>query len=243
VVLRLAWMFGSVFGLLLPMYLARLLGFKRLSQYLVRLACQSCLRAVGLTLSVTGTPMRGAGAIVANHASWMDIFVLNAVHRIYFVAKSEVAKWPLIGLVARSVGTVFIRRQARDAPQQKAVFLDRITQGDRLLFFPEGTSTDGQRVLPFKSTLFAAFFEEGLRDRMWVQPVTVRYVAPDGYDPWFYAWWGDTEFAAHLLAILSPVRKGEVHLTFHDPLRVSDFPDRKLLASAAEHAVRSGMKD
>lgn len=231
----------SIFALILPMYVLRRLGFKRQSQQLVRLACRSTLRAAGLKLSVEGEPMPRSGAIVSNHVSWMDIFVLNAVHRIFFVAKSEVRSWPMIGLVARAVGTVFIRRSALDASNQVDTILERVSLGDRLLFFPEGTSTDGQRVLPFKSTLFAAFFGEDLKDALWVQPVTLNYRAPEGRDPTFYAWWGDTGFAEHLVAILAHAETGDVRAVFHPPLKVSDFKDRKVLAKRAEELVRSGL--
>jgi 1-acyl-sn-glycerol-3-phosphate acyltransferase len=175
VVLRACAILLSVFALILPMYALRRLGFRRQSQQLVRLACRGCLWAAGLKLSVEGEPIHRSGAIVSNHASWLDIFVLNAVHRVFFVAKSEVRNWPIIGLVARAVGTVFVRRSALDAASQVDTILERINQGDRLLFFPEGTSTDGQRVLPFKSTLFAAFFDDDLKDALWVQPVTLNY--------------------------------------------------------------------
>jgi 1-acyl-sn-glycerol-3-phosphate acyltransferase len=241
VVLRACAILLSIFALILPMYALRRLGFRRQSQQLVRLACRGCLWAAGLKLSVEGEPMHRAGAIVSNHVSWLDIFVLNAVHRVFFVAKSEVRNWPIIGLVARAVGTVFVRRSALDAASQVDTILERINQGDRLLFFPEGTSTDGQRVLPFKSTLFAAFFDDDLKDALWVQPVTLNYRAPEGRDPRFYAWWGDTGFAEHLVAILAHTETGAVKAVFHPPMKVSDFPDRKVLAKRTEELVRSGL--
>ena len=95
--------------------------------------------------------------VVANHASWLDIFALNAPQRIYFVSKDEVRDWPGIGWLARATGTVFIARKSREAGVQARLFETRMAAGHRLLFFPEGTSTDGRRVLPFKTTLFAAF--------------------------------------------------------------------------------------
>jgi 1-acyl-sn-glycerol-3-phosphate acyltransferase len=108
------------------------------------------------------------------------------------------------------------------------------------LFFPEGTSTDGRRVLPFKPTLFEAFFDPGLAPGLRVQPVSVAYHAPDGADPAFYGWWGDMEFAAHLLKVLAHPRGGSVTVVWHAPLVVADFAGRKPLARAAEEAVRAG---
>jgi 1-acyl-sn-glycerol-3-phosphate acyltransferase len=184
--------------------------------------------------------MHHRGAVVANHASWLDIFVLNACDRVYFVSKSEVASWPLIGWLARATGTVFIARNAAEAKVQKHVFEDRLQSGHRLLFFPEGTSTDSLRVLPFKSTLFAAFFADDMKDVMNIQPVSLRYTAPKGEDARLYGWWANMEFAGHLARILSRPRQGRVEVTYHKPLVVADFADRKALAAACEALIRSG---
>jgi 1-acyl-sn-glycerol-3-phosphate acyltransferase len=182
--------------------------------------------------------MAGRGAVVANHASWLDIFVLNAADRVYFVSKDEVSRWPGIGWLARATGTVFITRKGSEAKEQQAIFEARLRAGHRLLFFPEGTSTDGLRVLPFKSTLFAAFFMHGLNHVLCIQPATVIYHAPPGRDARFYGWWGDTGFAPHLLTVLAGRRRGRVEVVLHPPLPVESFPDRKALAQACEAAVR-----
>ncbi|MFN3641778.1 MAG: lysophospholipid acyltransferase family protein [Gemmobacter sp.] len=202
--------------------------------------CRTALAILGIRLTVTGTPLRLPGAMVANHASWLDIFTLNAATRLYFVSKAEVAGWPGIGWLARATGTVFITRKGSDALAQKSLFAARLRAGHRLMFFPEGTSTDGLRVLPFKPTLFAAFFEDALRGQMQIQPVSVTYTAPPGRDPRFYGWWGGMDFGPHLLAVLAAAPQGAVRITFHAPLRVADYPDRKALAAAAEAAVRAG---
>lgn len=184
--------------------------------------------------------MRGTGAVVSNHVSWLDIFALNASKRIYFVSKAEVASWPGIGWLARATGTVFVRRHPREAAKQRALFDARLRAGHRLLFFPEGTSTDGRRVLAFKSTLFAAFYSPDLPG-MQVQPVTLRYVAPEGTRADFYGWWGERGFAESLVSVLAVPRQGRVEVTYHPPLPVAAHPDRKVLARAAETAVRSGL--
>ncbi|MGY6696912.1 MAG: lyso-ornithine lipid O-acyltransferase [Roseinatronobacter sp.] len=216
-------------------------GLRRpLSPYVTQAVCRLALPVLGVRLTVSGHVMRARGALVANHASWLDIFVLNAAARVYFVSKAEVAGWPGIGALARATGTVFIRRNRRDAAQQKLIFEGRLRAGHKLLFFPEGTSSDGLRVLPFKSTLFEAFFAENLRDFMQIQPVSVTYFAPEGRDPRFYGWWGDMEFARHLLAVLGQSGKGAVNLVFHPPLRVAEMDTRKTLANAAENSVRAG---
>ncbi|GFE66793.1 lysophospholipid acyltransferase family protein [Litoreibacter roseus] len=202
--------------------------------------CRMSLRILGLSLHVTGAPMTSHGAMVANHGSWLDIFVLNAHAPIYFVSKSEVAGWPGIGWLARATGTVFINRDRRDAEQQKQVLETRLTAGHRLLFFPEGTSSDGARILPFKSTLFAAFLSGGVKHDISVQPVTVSYTSPLEQDERFYGWWGDMEFGSHMLKVLATKHQGHVEAIYHEPLKVENYSDRKTLARAAERAVREG---
>ena len=182
--------------------------------------------------------MRYPGAVVANHASWLDIFVLNAGKRVYFVSKSEVAGWPGIGWLAKATGTVFITRDAREAATQKAVFEARLSAGHKLLFFPEGTSSDGLRVLPFKSTLFAAFFAPELQGFVRIQPVTVVYRPPAGKDRQFYGWWGDMDFGEHLLKMLAAPAQGSVEVVYHAPVAVADFSDRKALERHCETVVR-----
>lgn len=238
-----------LFGGLAVLFLVRL--FERpftgearpLSAWIPHWACGTALHVLGLGFRSQGQPMTQPGAQVANHGSWIDIYALYRRARVSFVAKSEVAGWPAIGLLSRSVGTVFISRDPKAAVAQRAIFVARLRQGQRLVFFPEGTSTDGTLVLPFKSTLFAAFFEPGLKPHMWIQPVTLRYTAPDGQDPRFYGWFGDMTFAPHLIAVLAAPRHGHVEVIYHPPLRVADFPGRKALAAAAEAAVRAGLSD
>jgi 1-acyl-sn-glycerol-3-phosphate acyltransferase len=205
--------------------------------------CRAALGILGMRYQIRGSVMQETGAVVANHSSWLDIFALNARKRVYFVSKSEVADWPGIGWLARATGTVFIRRDARDAGRQRAIFEERLKAGHKLVFFPEGTSTDGLRVLPFKSTLFAAFFAPELKDILWIQPVTVIYSAPEGEDPRFYGWWGDMGFGPHLLTTLAARRPGGVTVVYHPPLKVSEARDRKSLARECEVIVRSAFPD
>ncbi len=242
-VLRGALVGGLAYGCLVLLLLVRLVEAplcrpaRPVTPHITRFVCRNALRLMGLRLRVTGRPMTERGALVANHASWLDIFVLNASDCIYFVAKAEVARWAGIGWLARATGTVFIARRGSEAKAQEALFRDRLLAGHRLLFFPEGTSTDGLRVLPFKPTLFAAFFADGLREALHVQPVTVVYRAPPGGDPRFYGWWAEMDFAPHLARVLAQAPQGSVEVTYHPPLRVAGFADRKALAAEAERAV------
>ncbi len=217
-------------------------GRRRWSPWVTVAVCRLALRLIGLRVLRRGDVMTQPGGIVANHGSWLDIFVLNALGPVCFVAKSEVARWPVVGWLARATGTVFIRRERRDARVQRALLLARLKAGQRLLFFPEGTSADGLSVLPFKSTLFAAFFMPETGPDTWVQPISLRYRAPAGRDPRFYGWWGEMSFFPHLLKVLGAPRQGGVFLCCQAPLRVADFSDRKALAEACESAVRAGMR-
>lgn len=205
--------------------------------YITKTVCRAALRIIGLKLSVRGTPMENRGAMVANHASWLDIFVLNACAPMYFVAKSEVAAWAGIGWLARATGTVFIARKGVEAKRQQQLFEDRLRANHRLMFFPEGTSTDSLRVLPFKSTLFAAFFTHGLETVMHIQPVTVIFHAPKGADARFYGWWGDMNFASHLRSVLSAPRQGHVEVVFHPEVPVDTFASRKELAAYCQRVI------
>lgn len=245
VLARGAAMVAVIYGGLLVLLALRLVerplcGERRpLTSWIPHLACRVTLAILGMGYAVTGRPMTVPGAVVANHASWLDIFVLNAGQRVFFVSKSEVAGWPGIGWLARAAGTVFINRKGSEARVQQRLFEERLRAGHRLLFFPEGTSTDSLRILPFKSTLFAAFFSHGLEHAMHIQPVTVRYVAPEGCDPRFYGWWGDMDFGSHLVTLLACGRPGRVEITLHEPLPVDGFDGRKGLAARCEAVVRS----
>nr|WP_240989058.1 lysophospholipid acyltransferase family protein [Salipiger mangrovisoli] len=201
--------------------------------------CRLVFVILGMRHVARGPRMSGPGAYVANHSSWLDIFALNARRNVLFVSKAEVAGWPGIGLLAKLTGTVFINRDRLEARAQPKVIEERLLAGDRLLFFPEGTSTDGVRVLPFKTTLFEAFLSEDLRFEMQVQPVTVIYHAPLGAAPAFYGWWGDMALGPHLVKVLGARRQGHVEVVYHAPLRVAEFADRKALARAAEARLRS----
>ena len=238
---------ATTFGGLLVLLLVRLVerplhGLSRpWTPHVTQWVCRMAFRWMALPREVRGRMMAHEGIVVANHSSWLDIFALNASKRIYFVSKAEVASWPGIGWLARATGTLFIARDPRQARAQQALFEERLRAGHKLLFFPEGTSTDGVRVLPFKPTLFASLFADGLREVAWVQPVTVAYHPPDGADPRFYGWWGNMGFGDALLRVLARRRQGRVVVTYHAPLRVAGFAGRKALAQAAEAAVRGGL--
>ena len=200
------------------------------------------LALLGLKIRVTGAPMSGPGALVANHAGWIDVVALQRASRAFFVAKAEVSGWPAIGAIGRAIGTEFIERRPAEARRQNEALKRRLLDGDLLCLFPEGTSTDGRRVLAFNASLFAVFMDGDLRDRIAVQPVTLRYRPREGLPATLYAWWGEMEFGAHLGLVLAVSTGGAVDVMFHEPLRPADFADRKALAARARCVVAEGFQ-
>jgi 1-acyl-sn-glycerol-3-phosphate acyltransferase len=207
-------------------------------------------RLFGIRVTAIGVPIQDRGVLmVANHTSYFDLLVLSSVARVSFVAKSEVADWPLFGTLAKLQETVFVERTRRSqAGEARDHIRERLMQGDALVLFPEGTSNDGNRVLPFKSALMGAVEvemdadDQGRARRVPVQPVSVTYVGLHGmpmgreYRPLF-AWYGDMELVPHLweAAKTGPI---EVVVEFHAPLTADSIGGRKALAVAAETIIR-----
>ena len=172
--------------------------------------------------------------VVANHISWLDIFVLNAVHPVRFVAKSELARWPVVSQMIRGAGTVFIERERRRDTHRVNHQLARVLAGgDVVAIFPEGTTTDGTDVLPFKSSLLQPIVEA----QGHVQPVAIRYRTPDGAISQAPAYVGDTSFAASFWTVC-----GERRITVHlhaQPALPARVGHRRELARAAEASIRT----
>lgn len=214
----------------------------RLPSFYHRLVC----RILGIAIERRGTPSPARPTLfVANHTSYLDIEILGAAIPGSFVSKADVDGWPLFGRLARLQRTVFIDRKRRSVAHQRDALSARLRAGDKLILFPEGTSGDGQRLLPFKSALFAAVTEsEGVGD-IAVQPVSVAYLRLDGmplgrsYRPLF-AWYGDMDLAPHLWTVLGLGRLG-VRVTFHPAVRAADFPSRKALADHCASVIGAGL--
>jgi 1-acyl-sn-glycerol-3-phosphate acyltransferase len=206
-----------------------------------------CARIVGLDVRTFGSPSAARPTLfVSNHSSYLDITVLGSLIEGSFVAKSEVGTWPLFGLLARLQRTVFVDRRARNSASHRDDMKGRLEAGDSLVLFPEGTSSDGNRVLPFKSTLFAV---AGLRVEgtpLVVQPVSVAAARLDGIPlgrtlRCAYAWYGGMELARHLWAMVGLGRL-EVEVEFHEPVTVERFGSRKALAEHCRREVAAGVE-
>ncbi|QHQ35321.1 lysophospholipid acyltransferase family protein [Algicella marina] len=211
------------------------------STRIIRLWARLNLWLCGLRLTRIGTPMRGEGAFVANHIGWPDIFTMLAATETYFVSKAEVRGWPLVGPFSQVVRPVYIERRRTAAKAQEDQLRERLAMGHRLCFFPEGTSTDGQRVLPFKSSLFSVFFHEDMAHAH-IQPVTLTYHPRQGLPASFYGWWGERGLGEHLKAVFALSWRGEVRATFHEPIAIADHVNRKSLATASGEAVRAELE-
>jgi len=209
-------------------------------------------RLFGIRIRVIGTPVQGEGVLmVANHTSWLDILIFSATARVSFVAKAEVASWPLFSTLAKLQETVFVERTRRSqTAQARDQIRERLLAGDALVLFPEGTSNDGNRVLPFKSALMGAaeatigVDETGRARHVQVQPVSTAYVAVHGMPMGrenrpLFAWYGDMELVPHLWESLKtgPI---DVVIEFHPALSVDTIGGRKELAAIAESIIRHG---
>lgn len=209
--------------------------------WITQTVCICMCRVIGLRITVKGMPMSQPGFQVANHSTWLDVLVLNAATRCYFVAKADVRRWPVIGWLARGTGTHFVERRRQAAKVQETELSARLRAGHRLMIFPEGTSTDGQRVLAFKSTIFAPLYTDDVPDGLMVQPVSMRFFAPKGREVRFYGWWGAQSFGRSLIEILAQSPQGSVTVIWHDATPVAGH-DRKSLAQAAQVAVAQGVE-
>ncbi|MFI4987647.1 MAG: lysophospholipid acyltransferase family protein [Alphaproteobacteria bacterium] len=207
---------------------------------------RTCCRIFGMTVEVRGEQATRRPILFAsNHSSYLDIMVLASLIECSFVAKQEVANWPFFGLLARMQRTVFVVRERRQAAAQRDEITQRLADGDKLILFPEGTSNDGNRVLPFKSALFAVAREEVDGKPLTVQPVSIAYVALDGtplgrFLRPFYAWYGDMDLAPHLWRVAA-LGNATVVVEFHPPAPHDAFASRKVLAEYCFTQVAAGV--
>lgn len=225
---------------LMPVQALLLLTGSPLARRLPRLYHRCSVWLLGFRLSIAGTRSRVAPTLfVANHVSFIDIEVLGAAIEGCFISKAEVARWPFFGWLAKLQRTVFVDRRVRSTADQRDAIRERLDEADNLILFPEGTTGDGNRVLPFKSALFSVADYRGAHGPLMVQPVSIAYVRLDGmplgrfYRP-FFAWYGDMEFAPHLWTMLG-LGTVAVEVRFHPVVTLAEFGSRKALA---EHCYR-----
>ncbi|MBP2232288.1 1-acyl-sn-glycerol-3-phosphate acyltransferase [Azospirillum agricola] len=208
---------------------------------------RSCARLLGIDVVVRGRRVAdGPVLFVSNHSSYLDITVLGSVIPGSFVAKTEVAGWPFFGLLAKLQRTVFVERKARtEVGKQRDDIGGRLDAGDSLILFPEGTSSDGNRTLPFKTALFAVAARRIGDKPLTVQPVSVTPTRLDNipmgfaFRP-FYAWYGDMDLAPHLWQAFK-LGGMTVEVEFHPPVTIDGFSSRKALAEHCHRTVTLGV--
>lgn len=248
--LRGAWRLGVYFGftlLCMPVQFVLVrLGAAARARFPVWYH-RRCCRLLGIELAVTGAPSAVHPTLfIANHSSYLDIPVLGALLPVSFVAKTEVGTWPFFSWLAKLQRTVFVDRTAKRETQRQADTMGgRLMAGDSLVLFPEGTSSDGNRTLPFKTALFAVAATRIGDAPLTVQPVSVAATHLDGLPlghmlrP-IYAWYGDMELPPHLWRMARAGRL-RVAVEFHPPVTLDQFSSRKALADHCWREVASGV--
>jgi len=192
-------------------------------------------RVLGMKISVRNTPPSAPFLLVSNHLSYLDVIVLESQVDCAFVAKSEIASWPLFGLMCRTLGMIFIdRKQKRGIPRVIARIEETIARGLGVVLFAEGTSTDGHTVSPFKSSLL----EFAARNHVPVHYASISYVAPVEATPadQSICWWGDMTFPDHVFRLLQ-LSGFEASVVFGAQPILSD--NRHVLAKKLWSAVSS----
>lgn len=250
--LRGGFVLTAFFGLTVPLMpvqavLVRLAprAARRLPNWYHRKVC----RLLGVKLNVEGALAAGEPVLlICNHTSWLDIPVLSAVAPVSFVAKKEVGSWPFVSWLAKLQRTVFVDRTRRQAAGDAAGEISqRLAAGDVIVLFPEGTSSDGNRVLPFKSSLFGAV-KPGARGNgagAIVQTAAIVYTHSNGVplaraDRPKVGWYGDMEMTSHAWSVL---KSGPIGVTVRigPPAGLDSFADRKDLAMKSERAIRNAV--
>lgn len=233
--------------LLVPVQIAALAARSRLVVSLPLFYHRICLRIIGIQVIARGTQATHSPVLfVANHSSYLDITILGSLIPGSFVSKAEVAAWPLFGTLAKLQRTVFVDRAARrKVADQASEIMQRLTHGDNLILFPEGTSDNGVRVLPFKTALLSVAEQKVSGAFPVVQPVSITYTKLDGIPMGrairpFYAWYGDMAMFPHLWRVLG-LGVATVEVEFHASVTMAEFASRKELADYCRRHISAGI--
>jgi 1-acyl-sn-glycerol-3-phosphate acyltransferase len=232
---------------LLPFQLVGLALDLKMRRYIPRYWHRAACRLLGIRIHLHGRIDRRRPLMLAsNHTSWKDILVLGAVADVAFIAKSEVAGWPVFGLLARLQKTIFVaREQKRQAGQQVNEIAERMKAGEIVVLFPEGTTSDGNRLLDIKSSLFgaaAAAVPSVPGNVVHVQPVAIAYTRVYGmamgrYHRPIAAWPGDIELVPHLIGVLK-AEAIDVDISFGEAIAFRAGDNRKVLSAEVAAKIR-----
>jgi 1-acyl-sn-glycerol-3-phosphate acyltransferase len=223
----------------LPVFLMWLLRSQTIRRYLVHIFFRVVTRIIGFEIHVTGAASTARPLLlVANHASYSDVFVLASLLPISFTPKQEVRSWPVIGFFCVLADSVFVERKPSQLHEARDKMQARLDVGKALCIFPEGTTNDGLNIKPFKSGFFSLAEDEPLP----IQPVTISYtkvagtpIPRDAYDQ--VAWVGEATFFGHFLRLLG-YPSVTVEVCFHTPKKLEDFEDRKALSGACQVVIQ-----
>nr|WP_307157739.1 lysophospholipid acyltransferase family protein [Rhizobium paknamense] len=233
---------------MLPVQLLGLAFDWKIRRFLPRYWHKVACFALGVKVRVHGEIARRRPLMLsANHCSWLDIMVLSSVADVAFIAKTEVADWPIFGTLAKLQKSVFVKREEkRSTGKQANDIAERMAAGEIVVLFPEGTTSDGNRLLPTKSSLYGAaamalpLAPEGT---VYVQPVAIAYTGIQGMPMGRYyrpvvSWPGDVTLPPHLAGLLR-VGAVEVDVCFGPPEEYREGVNRKHLASSVERRIRA----
>lgn len=216
---------------------------RRLPYLYHRLIC----RVLGIEVEIHGAISATRPTLfVSNHISYLDIEVIGATLEACFVAKREIAGWPIFGWLAKLQRTIFVERRSTGVTEERDDLAKRLEEGENVVLFAEGTSSDGNRLKPFKSSLFSVAERTVQECPLTVQPVSVAYTRLDGMPigrQWrpFFAWYGAMDLAPHLWTLLGLGRL-TVILIFHPTLTMADAGSRKALAAACQAVIGRGLE-
>jgi 1-acyl-sn-glycerol-3-phosphate acyltransferase len=233
---------------LLPLQLIGILFDTRLQHIIPNLFHRTLRTIIGIRVHEVGQRSTERPLLIlSNHVSWLDIIVITSVAPVVFVAKHEVANWPFFGWLAQLQRTIFIERERRhktgDAAREMA---KRLTRGDNVVLFAEGTSSDGNRILPFRSALVGSVHHalggSAHHASIAVQPLSLAYIGIGGVPTGRalrnkIAWYGDADLVSHIFGVL---RTGAIDVTvsWGKPVSYDISADRKQIARDAETTVR-----
>lgn len=202
-----------------------------------------CCRIFGIKVLVEGVIHTQPPVVyMSNHLSYLDISVIGSILPASFMAKKDVARWPLFGTLARLQKTLFVSRNPRDAATTKKEFEDQLKSPLPLVIFPEGTSSNGSSILPFKTSLFESFLKQDIT----IQPFTISLLEINGRKPStdalrdLYAYHGDISLPPHLWNF-SKLKGCVLKLSFQEPVLPLAFDDRKFLSLAVYKQVSEGL--
>lgn len=218
-------------------------GRRAISKYVVRGACMLGLFVTGISVKKIGAPAEKPGFVVSNHTSWLDILMLQLYQNPMYISKYEIKHWPVVNIMTWLVGTVFIERDRTKAREHNTVLEEYFKNKVTMIFFPEG-GTFSFGMQPFKSSIFEVLFTSQHIDTLYVQPVALIYLPPAGVNQHIYKWGKnhDTNMLASLLLMAGQLKRAKGIIVYGEPLKTTDYPNRKALAKAAENVVRENIQ-